>query len=611
MADTLSSYRNQVLPDKSALVDALVTALPIIERNNWLSPEKLEDLKNQIPEAKVPLPGPGRTPFTQFLLERKILTRDQISDLDAIIRHQPSLPEFDLIRKIGAGGMGTVFLAKHIESQRMVALKTINTRLAEDRDFVERFHRESRALSKIDHPNVAQILGSGESDRQCWLAMEFIDGPSLMNLLKDHKQLPEAYALHITKQIAMGLDHVYSVAGLVHRDIKPENILVIRAASAVATAFPLNDEAKLIDFGLVKSDHEDERLTQTGMTIGTPLYMSPEQVRGEKLDSRSDIYGLGATLFHLLTGTTPYLGSSPGAIMSAHLTEAIPDPANKVANLHPATRTLVMTSMAKQVEKRYANFPAFIKACEAAIATLDSSEIAVPNLMRKPMPGGKLPRKTPNSGVEAVIPLTTGPAANPGPSERASNLPPGMVPVDLPKIVVPPSATAPPTTPSGERRLAQQNAATLLTPDSTKDALKEGLRAASNEDQRRNQQSLKTPLGTPVLPSGAAAPRVVLSQRAAPLERTPLRNQALSAGGAKSSERRPIAPGPASAQVTVPKPPSSRISAPAEDSGPVEAHRASAAYIEPPPSPGMGVLPWLVLGGAVSLLVFVVIWAYF
>jgi serine/threonine protein kinase len=370
--------------EQSSLLGQLTAAEQVILHNRWASEAQLADWKRQAMEGPDPLPAAGRGMLASFLIERRLLSRELANDLDAIVRQQALLPSYLLLRKLGSGGMGTVFLATHLDSGRQVALKTMNARLVDDSDFVSRFHREAKALASVRHHTIAEIIESGEVEGHCYLAMEYIPGQSLMALLKAHRVLPEAYALGIARQVVDGLAHAWNTARLVHRDIKPENVLVIRSRSGEAI-FPSTDQAKLIDFGLVKSSADDERLTQTGMTIGTPLYMSPEQVRGEKLDCRSDIYGLGATIYHLITGATPFLGGSPGAIMSAHLTEPVPDPGTRVPSLHPATRTLVMTAMAKEADRRFLTFEAMAASIDQVLAELGGKGGDSPRLLRKPM----------------------------------------------------------------------------------------------------------------------------------------------------------------------------------------------------------------------------------
>ncbi len=355
-----------------ALAHALVA-------NGWSTESGIGRLRHDIGEA-APL-----HPMTlgRWLHEHRKLDQEQSTELDLLASHQAHFPEYRLLRKLGAGGMGTVYLALQLATNRTVAFKTINSRLAGEGDFVTRFHRETTSLVGIEHPNIAAVLASGECDGHCYLAMEYIQGLSLMDLLRHHRVLPEGYVLRAVAQIAEGLGHVWGKAGLIHRDIKPENILVVRDAID-GDLHAARDQAKLIDFGLVKSNREDDRLTQTGMTIGTPLYMSPEQIRGEALDGRSDIYGLGATVYHLITGETPFTGTSPGAIMSAHLTEAVPDPLRIVPGLRQITRKLVMMAMAKRAQDRFATGEAFAAACAEAIREIEGSTQHM-RLLKKPL----------------------------------------------------------------------------------------------------------------------------------------------------------------------------------------------------------------------------------
>ncbi len=366
------------------LSDPFAAMVDLILGNGWCDRPRLDAARSELIKTGKQALLNDHKAMGRFLVERRILTSEQMTELDAIIQQQANFPTYHLLKKLGAGGMGTVFLAQQAGTEQILAIKTIIARLKEDPDFIGRFHRESKVLAGLDHRHIAKVIESGDSGNTCYMAMEYVEGPNLGTLLKEHKVLPERYVLRIAQQVAEGLAYVYGEAELVHRDIKPENILISRP-TATGEAFPDDDEAKLIDFGLVKPVHDDEHLTQTGMTIGTPLYMSPEQIRGEHIDCRSDIYGLGATMYHLLTGTTPFSGTSPGAIMSAHLTQAVPDPTQKVPSLHHRTKELVMMAMAKHRDQRFLSFEAFIKAVSGVLSEMGERSGTAPKLLRKPL----------------------------------------------------------------------------------------------------------------------------------------------------------------------------------------------------------------------------------
>ncbi|MCY3019265.1 MAG: PA14 domain-containing protein [Planctomycetota bacterium] len=228
---------------------------------------------------------------------------------------------FELLGKIGQGGMGTVFRARQRSLDRIVALKILAPSIAKDAEFLERFQREARASAKLSHVNVVLGIDVGKDPATglWYFAMELVDGPSLKQVLQEQRVVPERRALEIARQAAYGLECI-ARHGMVHRDIKPDNILLTSQG-----------EAKLADLGLARQIRDDASLTQSGSTVGTPHYMAPEQVRGlkDKIDIRTDIYGLGATLFHLVTGRTPFDGPTAAAIMSRHLTEPVPK-ANRV-----------------------------------------------------------------------------------------------------------------------------------------------------------------------------------------------------------------------------------------------------------------------------------------
>lgn len=370
--------------EPATVSDQFESMAELVTLNGWADRSKLEAARAELIKGNKQAVLGDKRAMGRYLVERHLLTSEQMTELDVILQQQANLPTYHLLKKLGAGGMGTVFLAKQAGTEQILAIKTIIARLKEDPDFVGRFHRESKVLAGLDHPHIAKVIESGESGNTCFMAMEYVEGPNLATLLKDHKVLPERYVLHIIRQVAEGLAYVYAEAELVHRDIKPENILISRSPE-VTEPFPADDVAKLIDFGLVKPVDDDEHLTQTGMTIGTPLYMSPEQIRGERIDCRSDIYGLGATMYHLLTGTTPFSGTSPGAIMSAHLTQPVPDPSQRVPGLNAKTRALVMMAMGKHKEQRFLTFEAFIKAITAALSDMGERSDNSPRLLRKPL----------------------------------------------------------------------------------------------------------------------------------------------------------------------------------------------------------------------------------
>ncbi len=289
-------------------------------------------------------------------------------------------------RRIGAGAMGEVFLAQR-GSQR-AALKLVAKRYAGDDSFTQRFQREIALLAKFDHPNVARALDGGEHDGRPWLAMEFVNGPDLEGLLNGHGPFFESDVLNLAVQMARGLEHIHQQAGLIHRDIKPANVLVARAPGGDPNRL-LNpgDTAKLIDFGLAKpAEDEGNGLTMTGMIMGTPNYIAPEQVACERhLTLHVDMYALGASMFHLLTGQVPFARGSAAAVMAAHLNDAVPDPGQLVPAISQATRKLVMTTLAKRASDRFTDWKAFLVACEKALAALGEGAPATGKFLKKPM----------------------------------------------------------------------------------------------------------------------------------------------------------------------------------------------------------------------------------
>ena len=255
-----------------------------------------------------------------------------------------TIADFAVLRKIGQGGMGQVYLARQQSLKREVALKILRKEMAENAVALKRFRAEAEAVAKISHPNIVQVYAVGVQDGLHFMALEYVEGRNLREYL-ERKGPPEVpVALAIFRQVAAALQRAGEL-GLVHRDIKPENILLNRKV-----------EVKVADFGLscyFAGDAKPLGLTQSGMTLGTPLYMSPEQVQGRPVDHRSDLYSFGVTCYHVLAGTPPYTGLNAFDVAVQHV-QATPEPLELIRpDLPLELCALVMKLMAKRPEDRY------------------------------------------------------------------------------------------------------------------------------------------------------------------------------------------------------------------------------------------------------------------
>jgi serine/threonine-protein kinase len=232
---------------------------------------------------------------------------------------------YHVVRKLGEGGMGQVYLAEHVKMGRMSALKVMNPAMVKNADAISRFNREASNASRINHPNVADIYDFGETpDGIIYLAMEFVDGPPLRNLIEEAGPLPPGRAAAIVRQTADALAAAHEL-GIVHRDLKPDNIMVARGRDG-------SDLVKVVDFGIAKAaDNAAQKVTRTGLIVGTPEYMSPEQLAGDTLDGRSDIYALGLVAFNMLTGRLPFPAETVQESMIMRLTE----PPRTLADMRP------------------------------------------------------------------------------------------------------------------------------------------------------------------------------------------------------------------------------------------------------------------------------------
>ena len=257
-------------------------------------------------------------------------------------------------RRLGAGGMGEVFLGEHRNIDRKAAIKLLLQEYSSNEEMVGRFFQEARAASRIKHPGIVEILDCDmHSSGRAFIVMEFLEGESLRDCLARVGRMDEPAALEIVHQIALALEAAHG-KGIVHRDLKPDNVFLVST-----TATPGPPVVKILDFGIAKLATEGDggqQRTKTGNILGTPLYMSPEQCRGAgKVDLKSDIYSLGCITYELLSGQPPFVREGAGELLVAHLTEEPRDLAAVVPNLRPGIAPLVKSMLAKDPARRPAS----------------------------------------------------------------------------------------------------------------------------------------------------------------------------------------------------------------------------------------------------------------
>jgi serine/threonine-protein kinase len=333
---------------------------------------------------------------------------------------------YEVLEELGSGGMGKVYRAKNVTLERLVALKTLAPHLSADQGFVQRFLKEARVAARLNHPNIVQTYDFGCVEGVYYLAMEYVDGHSLRTYLK-RGRFSERDALQVIRYAVRALAVAHE-AGIVHRDIKPDNLMLTAKG-----------ELKVVDMGIAKRLDEEagSGLTQTGQAVGTPQYISPEQIRSLKdIDARADIYSLGATMYHLVTGHPPFKGSSGALVMTMHLTHPLPDPRKYEPSLSEGLCRVLRKMMAKEREERYQD-----------VYALDN------DLYRLQM--GELPEaeEPSTSGIETMVEshVPTPPGARP------SSLPGGSHTPTTPRTAgrtrsAAPGPETPPLTPRGEGR---------------------------------------------------------------------------------------------------------------------------------------------------------------
>jgi serine/threonine-protein kinase len=285
--------------------------------------------------------------FLKRLVKSGSLTPNQarrvVKEVSSLLRQD--IPGYQLLEKLGQGSMGTVYKARQISLNRLVAVKMLHPRLAAKSDLLQRLVREAHAAAKLSHNNIVQAIDVGSAGHLHYFAMEYVEGTTIRDLLEKGKIFNETEALEIIIPVAHALQHAHK-RELIHRDVKPANIILTNEGVP-----------KLADLGMARETENVEMAkAERGMTIGTPFYISPEQIRGKiDIDGRADIYSLGATLYHMVTGQPPFPGNKIEPVLEAHLYNELTPPDHLNTTLSSGLGEVVEYMMAKDRTKRYAN----------------------------------------------------------------------------------------------------------------------------------------------------------------------------------------------------------------------------------------------------------------
>ncbi len=326
---------------------------------------------------------------------------------------QTVLGQYELVDVLGQGGMSVVFKAKHKLTDQEVALKILPPELAAHSQVKSRFLEEAKALAALDHPNIVHLYNFGQENGSFVLAMQYVQGKTWERIILENKRLDWKQSCRIAIDVLKALEYAHG-RGVVHRDMKPSNVLV-RSHDGMAT---------VMDFGIAKMA-QSTRLTATGQTMGTVRYMSPEQVRGQDVDLRTDIYSLGATLYESLTGDTPFDGQTHFEIMTKHLSEAPKMPSTLGVEVPYAVEEALMKSLAKKAENRFESARDMRKELEAALKENDVALHETQKVGREELslPPKRAPQTSPRAATASDLADQLEPRAS-SPRPRPRNIMP-------------------------------------------------------------------------------------------------------------------------------------------------------------------------------------------
>ncbi len=285
----------------------------------------------------------------QLLQEYGFITATQASRVKDNIKESKDaagkIPGYKVTGKLGSGAMAVVYKAKQLSLDRTVAVKVLPRRFTEKSDYIKRFFKEGRIAAKLNHNNIVQAIDVGEAGGVYYFVMEYVEGKTLYDDLSKGKVFDESEAIEIVIQLAKALAHAH-VHGMIHRDVKPKNVMINK-----------DGVVKLADMGLARETSDVEAAkNEQGKAFGTPYYIAPEQIRGEvNIDGRADIYALGATFYHMVTGRVPFEASTPAEVMKKHLKEPLTPPDHINTALSQGVAEVIEVMMAKNKQDRYSN----------------------------------------------------------------------------------------------------------------------------------------------------------------------------------------------------------------------------------------------------------------
>jgi eukaryotic-like serine/threonine-protein kinase len=298
---------------------------------------------------------PNQRSLAELLVQESIITDRQLQRLRGMVEQEKgqAIPGYKILEKLGAGAMATVYKGRQLSLDRLVAIKILPRKFSNNAQFIERFYAEGRAAAQLNHPNIVQAFDVGQAGEFHYFVMEYVEGQTVHDLIVANKRFNEREAIDIATSVAEALDHAHQ-KGLIHRDVKPKNIM-----------FTPQGVVKLADLGLARAIGDKEAAeAEQGKAYGTPYYISPEQIRGEvTIGPQADIYSLGATLYHMLTGNVPFNGKNPNEVMQKHLKTPLVPPDHVNPKLSPGISEVIERMMGKSRKDRYRN-------CQELIADL-------------------------------------------------------------------------------------------------------------------------------------------------------------------------------------------------------------------------------------------------